>query len=233
MTRKSTKIKTQVIGYIRVSTVMQKGSADTQRFEILKLADEKKVRISEWVTETVTGAKKASERKLGELVNRLKKGDVVIVASIDRIGRSLLDIMTTLHQLMESEVALFTCKERFELADNINSKVLAFAFGLAAESERQLISQRTKEALARLKSEGVKLGRPKGSKSKSKLDGHEDQITEFLMKKVSKASISKILGVHPGTLDAFIVTRGVLTPGTGKGGKGTGDDHALTQEARK
>ena len=219
MTRKSTATKAQVIGYIRVSNAIQKGSEDTQRFEILKLADEKKLRITEWVTEVVSGTKKASERKLGDLVERLSKGDVVMVAEISRVGRSLLDILTTLHLLMEKDVGLFTCKERFELADNINSKVLAFAFGLAAEIERQLISQRTKEALARLKSQGVKLGRKKGSLSKSKLDGHEDQIREFLLKKVSKASISKILGVHPGTLDSFIITRGILTSKSPNAGK--------------
>ncbi len=112
---------------------------------------------------------------------------------------------------MSKGVHVFTVKEKFELADNINSKVLAFAFGLAAEIERQMISQRTKESLQRLKSEGRTLGRPVGSKSASKLDGKEETIKEFLMKKVSKASISKILGVHPGTLDAFLKTRGIST----------------------
>ena len=196
-----------VVGYIRVSTSMQKDSADTQRFEILKLADERKVTISEWVVETVSGGKQASERKLGELLDRLKKGDVVMAAEISRIGRSILDIMTTLHRLMKNEVALFTCKERFELADNLNSKVLAFAFGLAAEIERQLISQRTREALALKKSNGVRLGRPPGSQSRSKLDGKQDLVVELMAKKISKASIARLLDCHPGTLDSFIKTR--------------------------
>lgn len=204
------KSKPIVVGYIRVSTVMQQGSEDTQKFEILKLADEKKVRIDEWVSEVVTGGKKASERKLGDLVSRLKKDDLIIVSEVSRLGRSLLDVMNTLHECMEKGVFLYTCKEKFELADNVNSKVLAFAFSLSAEVERNMISQRTREALARKKAEGMILGRPKGSISKSKLDGHEDQIREFLDKKVSKASISKILGVHPGTLDSFIKTRNVM-----------------------
>lgn len=202
-----------ITGYIRVSTLLQKGSSDTQRYEILKLADEKRLQVGEWITETVSGTKAASERKLGDLLGRMKAKDVVMVAEISRLGRSLLDIMSTLNVMMDKGVHLYTCKERFELADNINSKVLAFAFGLAAEIERQMISLRTIEALARKKSEGVVLGRPKGSKSISKLDGKEDQIKQMLEKHVSKASIAKLLGVHSGTLDAFIITRGIPTPG--------------------
>ena len=210
MTRKTRDRPSHVVGYIRVSTAQQKESADTQRFEILKLADEKKVTISEWVSETVSGTKTANERQLGGLISKLMKGDVVIVAEVSRLGRSLLDVMKTLHECMEKGIHLYTCKERFELADNINSKVLAFAFSLAAEIERQMISQRTKEALARKKSLGVKLGRKKGALSKSRLDGKEDQIREFMSKKVSKASIAKILEVHPGTLDSFIKTRSLM-----------------------
>jgi putative DNA-invertase from lambdoid prophage Rac len=201
----------QIIGYIRVSSLQQRESSETQKFEILKLADERKVRIDEWVIETVSGARKASERKLGELVTSLIEGDMIIVASVDRLGRSLLDVMNTLHSCMTRGISVETCKERFQLADNINSKVLAFAFGLAAEIERQLISQRTKEALARKKALGVKLGRKKGSLSRSKLDGKEELIREMLAKKVSKASLSRILECHPGTLDSFIRTRRLLT----------------------
>ena len=124
------------------------------------------------------------------------------------MGRSLLDVMTILHSCMEKGIHVFSIKEKFELADNTTSHVLAFAFSLSASIERQMISQRTKEALAKKKSEGVILGRKKGSRSKSKLDGKEDLIRELLAKKVSKASIAKIVGpVHPGTLDAFIITR--------------------------
>ncbi|OGV66921.1 MAG: invertase [Lentisphaerae bacterium RIFOXYA12_FULL_48_11] len=203
-------------GYIRVSTAMQKESADTQKFGILQLANEKKITINSWVIETVTGSTKASERQLGVLLGKLNKGDTLIVAEVSRLGRSLLDVMTTLNLCMTKGIFVFTVKEKFELADNINSKVLAFAFGLAAEIERQMISQRTKESLQRLKSEGRILGRPKGSKSASKLDGKEDAIKGFLEKGVSKASIAKILDVHPGTLDAFIKTRGLVSIENGK-----------------
>lgn len=199
-------------GYIRVSTAMQKESASTQKYGILQLADEKKIVIGEWVVETVSGGKNANERKLGDLLGRLEKGDSLIVAEVSRLGRSLLDVMTTLNLCMTKGIAVYTSKERFEMANNLNSKVLAFAFGLAAEIERQMIRTRTKESLARLKSEGRTLGRPVGSKSKSKLDGKEEIIRGFLDKGISKASMAKLLDVHPGTLDAFITTRKLVVP---------------------
>jgi putative DNA-invertase from lambdoid prophage Rac len=202
-----------VFAYIRVSNAMQKESADTQKYGILQFCDEKKIIVNDWVVETVSGTKKAGDRKLGDLLEKLNKGDSLIVAEISRLGRSILDVMTTLNLCMNKGVFVLTGKEKFQLDNSINSKVLAFAFGLAAEIERQLISVRTKEALQRKKSEGMVLGRVKGSISKSRLDGHESQITEFMTKGVSKASISKILGVHPGTLDSFIRTRNLLTSG--------------------
>jgi DNA invertase Pin-like site-specific DNA recombinase len=106
---------------------------------------------------------------------------------------------------MEKEAKVFCIKERYELGNNINSKVLAFAFGLSAEIERNLISQRTKEALARKKAEGVILGRPKGSKSKTyKLTGKEDDIKALLDKKISKSAIARIMGVHRLTVADFM-----------------------------
>ena len=103
---------------------------------------------------------------------------------------------------------MHTIKENYELGNNINSKVLAFAFSLSAEIERQLISQRTKEALARKKSEGVKLGRPKGSLSKqTKLTGKEEIIKELLENKISYSGIGRILSVHRLTVKSFVKSR--------------------------
>ncbi|MBT3193888.1 MAG: recombinase family protein, partial [Verrucomicrobia bacterium] len=166
--------------YVRVSTERQ--DRENQRFEILKFADERKWMIGEWCEETVSGTKRYTDRLLGRLIDKLQKEDTLVVTEISRLGRSLMEIMTILNLLLERQVHVFTCKERFELGDNINSKILAFAFGLAAEIERQLISQRTKESLARLKAAGKKLGRPKGSLGKSKLDPHEATIREYIGK---------------------------------------------------
>ena len=118
-----------------------------------------------------------------------------------------MEVLGVVNLCLSKGISLYTIKERFELNDTINSKVLVFAFGLASELERQLISQRTKEALARKRADGVQLGRPKGSKGKSKLDGKESEIGMFLAKGVTKASIAKILDCDPGTIAAFIKTR--------------------------
>jgi len=164
-----------IYAYIRVST--DKQSVENQRFEILKYADTKKFTIDKWVEETVSSRKKLESRILGDTLKQLQKKDILIVSEVSRLGRNLMEVMSILHTCMDSNVQVHTVREKYELGNNINSKVLAFAFSLSAEIERQLISQRTKEALARKKSEGKKLGRPKGSFSKvTKLTGKEEEI---------------------------------------------------------
>jgi len=173
----------RVFGYIRVSSSKQDGKI--QKHEILQWADTRKSIIAEWVEEVISSRKKLHERELGSLLDRLQKGDTLIVSEISRLGRSLTEVMTILHSLMQTGVKVYTCKEHFELDDSINSKVLAFAFSLAAEIERQMISSRTREALSHLKSLGRTLGRPKGRlSSNTKLSGKEDQIRELLTKGV-------------------------------------------------
>src|SRR5947208_14612334 len=181
-----------IYGYIRVST--DKQTTQNQRFEILKFADEKKLSIDRWIEETISSTKKLSDRKLGALIERMREEDILIVSELSRLGRSLLEVMSILHTLMEKNVKVFTTKERYELGNNISSKVLAFAFSLSAEIERSMISSRTKEALARKKSEGKRLGRPKGKLSAvTKLSGKEEAIKELLQKNISQSAIARIL----------------------------------------
>lgn len=135
----------------------------------------------------------------------MKKGDILICSELSRLGRNLLMIMGVLNECMNRDIQVWTIKDNYRLGSDINSKVLAFAFGLSAEIERNLISQRTKEALARKKAEGVVLGRPKGSKSaKTKLTGQEKRIKELLDKRVSYSAIGRILGVHRLTVSSFV-----------------------------
>lgn len=190
-------------GYIRVST--DKQTTENQRFEIENFTHDRNIPINEWIEETISATKKLEDRKFGALLSKMEKGDQLVVTELSRLGRNLMQIMSILHNCMEKDIQVFTIKERYELGNNINSKVLAFAFGLSAEIERNLISQRTKEALARKKAEGVILGRPKGSKSKSlKLSGREDEINELLKKKISVSAIGRLLGVHRLTVSSFL-----------------------------
>jgi DNA invertase Pin-like site-specific DNA recombinase len=120
-----------IYAYIRVST--DKQTTENQRFELLKFADEKKLAIDTWVEETISSTKKLDERKLGTLLGQMAKDDALLVTELSRLGRSIMEVMSILHFLMEHQVKVFTAKERYELGDNINSEVLAFAFSLSAE----------------------------------------------------------------------------------------------------
>ena len=192
-----------VYGYIRVST--DKQSVENQRFEINAFCERNIMVIDRWVEETISGAKIVQERLLGKLLKKMKKGDILICTELSRLGRNLLMIMGILNECMNCEVQVWTIKDSYRLGRDINSKVLAFAFGLSAEIERELISQRTKEALARKRAEGVILGRPKGKKSKTrKLTGKEAEIKNLLDKKISKSAIARILGVHRLTVAALV-----------------------------
>ena len=194
-------------GYIRVSTDRQ--TTENQRFEILNFSNHRNTPIDEWMEETISASKRLDERKFGSLLSKMKKGDMLIVSELSRLGRNLMQIMSILHHCMEHDIKVNAIKEHYELGNNINSKVLAFAFGLSAEIERTLISQRTKEALARKKAEGVILGRPKGSKSsRLKLTGRESEIKDLLLKKVSFSAIGRILGAHRLTVTEFVKKMG-------------------------
>ena len=191
-----------VYGYIRVST--DKQTVENQRFEIVNFCKREKIKIHEWVEETISGTIEINERELGILLDRLKKNDILICSELSRLGRSLFMIMDVLNRCMKKEIHVWTIKDNYRLGTDISSKVLAFAFGLSAEIERNLISQRTKEALARAVSEGKHIGRPKGSKNKTlKLSGKEKEILKLLRNGLSKTKIAKMLGVHRFTLYRF------------------------------
>lgn len=190
-------------GYIRVSS--DKQTVENQRFEINKFCNAQGLKIDGWIEETISGTKNYNKRKLGNLLKKVKKDDLIICAELSRLGRNLFMIMEILNICMTKECRVWTIKDNYRLGDDIQSKVLAFAFGLSAEIERNLISQRTKEALARKRSEGVVLGRPKGRKSSHvKLSGNEETICALRRQGVSKSQIGKIFGVHRMTVDKFI-----------------------------
>ena len=205
-----------IYGYIRVSS--DKQTVENQRFEINNFCAKENMRIDGWIEETISGTKNYDKRKLGELLNRIQKDDLIICAELSRLGRNLFMIMEILHICMNKECKVWTIKDNYRLGDDIQSKVLAFAFGLSAEIERNLISQRTKEALARKKSEGAKLGRQRGIRCRSnpKCVARHQYIESQLEKGVSKTLIAKNVGVSKATLYRYLVYCGLYVSNSKK-----------------
>ncbi|MGI5846070.1 MAG: master DNA invertase Mpi family serine-type recombinase [Alphaproteobacteria bacterium] len=192
-----------IYAYIRVST--DKQTTENQRWEIQQFCQRENIIVDKWVEETISATKELKKRKLGKLLKQLNTGDIIIASEISRLGRKLFEIMSILNYCMNNEANVWTIKDNFRLDAGIQSKVLAFAFGLSAEIERNLISQRTKEALASRREAGIVLGRPKGRKnSKLKLSGKEVIIEKLLNLGHSQRYIAKKLHVHRTTLGKFI-----------------------------
>ena len=193
-----------IYGYIRVST--DKQDCENQKLGINRKAQELGIEIDKYIEDAgVSGTKEPSKRALGGCLKHLKANDVIICSELSRLGRKMFMIMRILEHCMNVGAKVYTVKDGYVLGDNIQSKVLAFAFGVSAEIERNLISQRTKEALARIKAEGRILGRKPGSKNKhSKLEGKEHIILNLLKQNVSKKEICKKLRISYPTLRKYI-----------------------------
>ncbi len=192
-----------IYGYLRVST--DKQCVANQKKEILDFSQRKNIDIDKWVNETVSGKVSRNYRKLGLLLKRMKKGDMIIVTEISRLSRTLVEVMEIMSFCLKKGIKLYSVKEGYEFDDSINSQVLCFAFGLAADIERRMISMRTKEALAARKAAGVVLGRRPGTCPKmAECHDNKDLILSLLSKGYTKAQISKMLGVGQTTLYRFL-----------------------------
>lgn len=191
-----------IIAYLRVST--EKQQVENQKHEISKFARNKKIVVDRWEGEVVSGTKDESERVLGKILNDLKKNDTLIVAELSRLSRSILGIMQVINKCNESGVILYSVKENYESNCGITSQIISFAFGLVAEVERDLISMRTKEALDRLKSMGIKLGRPAGTDSKLQvLRKRKKEVLEMREMKFTQNQIAANFKVSRTTLINF------------------------------
>lgn len=197
----------RVIAYVRVSTSHQ--DFDNQKYEIAQFAERQGYHVDEYVSEVITGKAAVKDRRIGAILDSLQDGDTLIVSEVSRISRSLTSVLNAIEDATKRGITIMTVKGGHVFGDNINSKVIAFAFGLAAEIERDLISARTKEALAKKKAEGVKLGRPTGTHKPEnlKLWGKDEQILDLMAKRVPKSSIAKVLDVNRGTLNRYIESR--------------------------
>ena len=197
-----------IYGYIRTST--DKQNNENQHFEIEQFAKNNNITIDKWIEETISSRKSLDERKLGHLLKKIKQDDIIIASELSRLGRNILQIMSILNHCMNTGCKVWTIKDNYKLGNDIQSKVLAFAFGLSAEIERNLISQRTKQSLDRLRAEGKHIGRTTGSKNKStKLTGKDNLIKTLLSQNIQKKQIAKMLKVNYTTLYKFIKEKAI------------------------
>ena len=196
----------KTIGYLRVSTADQ--DLDKNKMAILDFANQRDLGKVTFREETISTREHWQKRLIGEIVEDLEKEDILIVSEISRLGRSVLEVMTMLAILMEREVNFYVVKGNWQFDGSIQSKILATVFSLAAELERDFISQRTKEALRAKKAQGIKLGRPPGP-GKSKLDVHKIDIEKLLNNGSTQRFIAHKFGTTPENLSIWMKKRGL------------------------
>lgn len=177
----------RTVAYLRVSTSRQ--DLEKNKVAILKLANERKLGNVDFIEEKISGSVNWKKRKIFEIIDTLTENDTLIVSELSRLGRSMLECIEILSIAMNKKINIYAVKGNWQLNNSIQSKIIAMAFSMASEIERDLISQRIKEALREKKRAGVKLGRPKGSGS-SKLDKHRFEIVNLLKNGSTKRFIA-------------------------------------------
>ena len=202
----------KTVAYLRVSTRSQ--DLANQKLAILDYAQQKQFTVDRFIGLQSSSLKVRHKQHVGELLDSLKAGDRLIVSELSRLGRSLGQVIQIVDTLVHRKVRFTAVKEgiTFEGKQDLQTKVMIALFGLFAEVERDLISERTKEGLVAARAQGKMLGRPKGTRGKTKLDGKEQDILQLLSKDVSLASIAKIMDVSRTALYHFIKTR-KIAPG--------------------
>ncbi|MEF9950599.1 MAG: recombinase family protein [Mucinivorans sp.] len=191
-----------VIAYLRVSTGKQ--HLENQQAEINRYAQIKGITVDRWVTETISGKTLKHHRKLGNVLKSLRSGDTLIVTELSRLSRTLHEVMSIMGRCLERNITVYSTKDGYSFDDSINSKVLSFAFGLVAEIEHKLISQRTKEALQLRKAEGVVLGRRKGDSPKLKIpEDNLCDVAKMIERGHTEINICRFYGVSRDTFRAL------------------------------
>ncbi|MGO9613845.1 MAG: recombinase family protein [Dissulfurispiraceae bacterium] len=178
----------RTIGYLRVST--QEQDLEKNKADILTLANNKNLGRVEWVEEKVSGTQDWRKRKLGDVLEDLKPGDTIIVSELSRLGRSTLQILEVMKRAKEKGIAVYAVKGAWSLNGTMESRIVLTMLAMVSEIERDLISERTKEALRARKVAGVTLGRPKGP-GKSKLDPYKEEIIALLKTGSTQKYIAK------------------------------------------
>lgn len=194
-------MQTKTIAYLRVSTVDQ--DLDKNKSDILHLANDKNLGKVTFVEEKAPGTISWHKRKIAEVINDLREGDSLIVSELSRLGRSMLECMEILSICSQKGVRIFAIKGNWNLDDGIQSKIIAMAFAMASEIERDLIVKRTTEALRARKAAGLPMGRPRGI-GKSKLDPFRLEIEGLLKNGSTKSFIAKRYNTTPGNLHKWL-----------------------------
>lgn len=198
-----------IYGYIRVST--EKQTVEVQRYEINRYCSENGITVDAWIEESISGATKPSARLLGRLIlDRIKKGDLILVTEISRLGRNVYMVMSIINHCMLCGAAILPIWKGEIIKEDSMSVYETFFDIISAQKERELISKRTKCALAMIKSNGIKLGRPIGIPRQRKLEGREEEIKKLLSLELSKAEISRRLGCNPSTLNEYIKIKNLI-----------------------
>lgn len=200
-----------IYGYIRVSTSSQ--TVENQKIQIKKYCKEKRLHNIVWYSETISGTIAPSKRKLGELLEITNEGDVIICTEVSRLGRSMMMIMNVLNEFLEKKVKVIAIKENFILDDSIACKALMFAFGLSADIEKSLISERTKAGLERARKKGKRIGRQKGEKPHYfKLTPYRAKIRRYIQEGRTINSMAVEFGVKWKTMKNFCTTNMYIKP---------------------
>ena len=197
------------LGYLRVSTADQ--DVDKNKAEILQLANERDLGKVHWVTETASGRIHWRKRKIAQVLGQAQQGDTILISELSRLGRSMLECMEILSLALDQGINIYAVKGHWQLDQSIQSKVIAMAFSMAAEIERDLISQRTREALRAKKAAGMKLGRPKGP-GKSKLDAFRPEIEALLANGSTQKFIAQRYHTTEANLHHWMKKRGIQKP---------------------
>lgn len=183
----------KTIAYIRTST--DKQDLNNQKLEILEFARKKALRVDEFVQITISSRKTTKQRRIDDVLEKLTDSDVLIVTELSRLGRSTAEVIALINELVARNIRVIILKQNLDIhKHDMNSKIVITLFSLFAELERDLISLRTKEALAAKRLQGVLLGKPKGTIQKSKFDKDSERIKELLGLGLSVRKITKLLG---------------------------------------
>jgi len=196
-----------VIGYIRVSTEQQ--DVRNQQHEILEYANQHKLHVDRFIKREISSRKDLKARGIEELLGSLKKGDTLVVSELSRLGRSIIEVISSINELVKRKIRFISIKQHLDIKGNhdVQSKVMVTIFSLLAELERDLISERTRKALAAKKVQGVALGRPTGSIGKSKLDSKLPEIVDLLRDRASYSFMARRFKVSRPAIVNFIRTR--------------------------